>query len=383
MIQPQDLVTLQQGLGAAKRSFILIGKTPKYDDVASALSLYLGLKALNHDVVIASPIKLTVAYSHLVGVNQIKKEISNKNLVMSFPYQDGFVDKVSYTMSEDGSTFNLIVAPKSGMTALDPSRVSYSYAGAEADVMFLFGASSMEDFEYFYQEESALFMKTLTVQFSLTKQTPFAKMMIDVTGKSSLSEEMIALFPLFGITLSEDIATNILSSIELVTNHLQSLSISPETFEVVAKLLRAGARRSSVATTPIMSSSQTNAFAQALKTKVSVPSAGSAGPTVQPTQPLPVRKVGPPSVTPEQKAKLRLDAEKKKVEELTQQLHEEQTKATQQKAQTPEDMKIQQLQHIASVPTQETKQRPTAQPTEQTPSDWLQPKIFTGATQVE
>lgn len=269
MISAQDASTLQKQVESAKTAFILLGSNPSYDAVSSALSLYLSLKNAGKSVQIACPDEMRVEHSYLVGVDEIAKKIGNQNLVVSFQYAEENVEKVSYNISEDGRTFNLVISPKTGGRPLDPSSVDFSYAGATGDVVFIVGAISFDQLGHLYESEKQLFDNAMTVSITQYEVPPFARMSVETSGQSCIAEGVVKLLTQWGLEPKDDIATNLLSSIEHATNRFQSVAVNPETFEVVALLLRNGARRS--ATNPAFQQFEptqfvpTSTFAQAMK----------------------------------------------------------------------------------------------------------------------
>ncbi|MBU4099385.1 hypothetical protein KJ980_07085, partial [Patescibacteria group bacterium] len=78
---------------------IIVGKNPSIDEMAAALSLYLLLKE-NKKVTIVCPTQPIVELSNLVGIDKVatRLEGGEGDLVVSFPYVEGEVEKVSYTL---------------------------------------------------------------------------------------------------------------------------------------------------------------------------------------------------------------------------------------------------------------------------------------------
>lgn len=356
MILPQDVAALKDVAQQATSAYVLLGMSPSYDAVASALSIYLSLKAAGKEVQIACPDDMRVEFSHLVGVDEVKKTIGNRNLVVSFDYEENSVEKVSYNISEDGKKFNLTISPKVGGKPLDSNQIQYSYSGAEAELVFLVGVGTFEDLAELYQDNRALFDNATTVSLNAYQVQPFAKINLDASGQSCMAEGAADMLTELGFDPREDIATNLLSSIEQATQRFQSLGVNAETFEAAARLMRNGARRSS--SNPALNPNvQTNtpAFAQVLKDRTrtgTISRRVTLSPqTSQPTMPkLPLRQ--------------------------------QQQQAAQQAEQVANDVKatestrINQLKRAINEPAQEEGS------TDGAPNDWTQPKVFTGSTRV-
>lgn len=245
MITAQDVQFIQEPLSQAKTVVIAMGVNANYDVVASALSLYLSLKNAGKSVYIVCSAPMRVEFSYLVGVDEVREKLGNKSLMISFDYSEDAVEKVSYSISEDGKKFQLLVSPKTGGKSLDPSTVQYSGSGAEADLVFVFGAASYEDLGLIYESEKYFFESVFSVSLNAFEGQQFTRVALDSSGQTCLAEGVGVLLGALGMQPVDDIATNILSSIEQATNRFQSFGMNPEAFEMVAQLMRNGARRSS------------------------------------------------------------------------------------------------------------------------------------------
>ncbi len=219
---------------------IFLPKSPTFDQVASALSLFLGLKDSKPvQIVSASPI--TVSYNRLIGVDKVSGETGNKNLVIGFSgYDANNIEKVSYDIVED--QFKLTVLPKSGINPPKEDQVKITYEGVSADTVILFGGSTDADFPQLSVkglESSKMYhvgTHPLTVDPSRIIYT-FAQPL------ASASELTFFLLNEAQLRIDTDIATNLLMGIEDATQNYKSGNVSAETFEVTAALIRAGGRR--------------------------------------------------------------------------------------------------------------------------------------------
>src|SRR3990167_5001082 len=77
----------------------------------------------------------SVEPTNLAGQDKIQTSLvsDGDNLVVSFPYTEGSVDKVTYNIEENA--FNLIIQPREGSAKLDPKKVSFNYTGGRPDVI--------------------------------------------------------------------------------------------------------------------------------------------------------------------------------------------------------------------------------------------------------
>src|SRR5437660_644547 len=96
----QAIQKIKEAIDESTSIGIAVGENPSVDEMAAALGLYLSLKEANKTVSIASPSDPIVEISSLVGINKVQRALSGGtggDLVVSFPYVEGEIEKVSYT----------------------------------------------------------------------------------------------------------------------------------------------------------------------------------------------------------------------------------------------------------------------------------------------
>lgn len=343
MLRSDSSLPLLDLVQQAKTAIILLSANPSYDTVASGLSLALALKEAGKDVQIGCSSPMLVEFTHLVGVDEVKEKVGNRNLQISFDYVDAAVDRVSYSISEDNKTFHLIIAPKTGAKALQAKDVRFQYVGAEADVVFVIGATSLHDLAQVYEAEKEFFDAAYTVALTKDPVDAFARMHFHAQEQTCLAEGMMHFLSGLKMSPSEDSASNLLSSIELATNRFQSLNMSAETFEVVARLLRAGARRSPF----------NPAFAPAN------PNAEHFIPADKPTNSVPLFAQA-----------LQQSGQKQSVDEVSRE-PEQSVKTPPNAIYSPGRKHFSRHKHFKSKHMQNP------------PEDWMKPKVFTGSSQTE
>lgn len=239
MIELEHLSSLKEYLQTAETAAVIVGPRPTADQVAVASALYLGLASLGKDVGLYAPRKLSYAFPTL---KNLRTELGKQNLVVEFDYNDTAVDKVSYHIGEHSHKFYLTVKPKKGAKPLDSSTVKFSYAGADADVVFLVGVHDLETLDQLYFGYENLYEHAFVTTFH-TFKPEIGNVQFDLSGRSSMSESAVAILEGLDMPLTAEMATDLLIGIESMTQNLRSLTATAETFEVVAKLLHTGARR--------------------------------------------------------------------------------------------------------------------------------------------
>src|SRR5690349_11233300 len=103
------LQRLKDAIAKSNSIGIAVGHTPTIDEMGAALSLYLLLRNANKRVSIASPADPIVEISSLVGIDRVQRNFGGDagDLVVSFPYKEGEIEKVSYTL--ENNFLNIIV----------------------------------------------------------------------------------------------------------------------------------------------------------------------------------------------------------------------------------------------------------------------------------
>lgn len=246
MIDSEATSSLKEYLPTAKTVVVIVGPKPTDDQLAVASSLYLGLTASGKDTGIYAPKKL--GSNSFAGLEDLSQELGKQNLVIEFDYDETAVDKVSYHIGQETGKFYLTIKPKKGAQPLDKSTVDFSYAGADADLVFLVGVHDLEKLDQLYFGYESLYENAFVVTLHSFKPE-LGTLQLDLSDTSSLSESFVGLLEELELNLTEGMATNLLQAIESVTNGFQSRTANAATFETVAKLLRAGARRLKTTTT--------------------------------------------------------------------------------------------------------------------------------------
>jgi len=240
MIALEQVNSLKEYFESSESIAVILGQKPTVDQLALASALYEGCKNLGKEVGLYSPKK--IKDEHFSSLKELQTELGKQNLVVSFDYNEEAVDKVSYHIGEETNKFFLTVKPKKGIKPLDPKSVEFSYAGADIDLIFLIGVHDLETLDQLYFSYESLYKNNYVVTLHNFKPE-IGTTQFDLSSSSSMSESMVDVIESLGMQVDENMATTLLMGIEHTTKNLQSLSTTAETFEKVARLLRAGARR--------------------------------------------------------------------------------------------------------------------------------------------
>lgn len=258
----------------SKNILIAIKKNPSVDAVAAALALYAGFVKSGKQVTVACETNLTVEFGSLFSVNKITNSLGGNNMIISFDYSEGAIDKVSYNV--ENNKFNLIIQPKEGQKPPLKDKIDFSYSGASFDSIYTIDSDSFNDLGTIYTQEQKIYSEKPTINVNYKQNNPaFAQLNVQDFNSSSQSETAAKLLKSLGIDFDPDMSTNILTGIMTTTNNLQKAQFTPELFEIIAACLRSGGK---------------------MPQGVSIPQSVIQQPTIQqPAQQTPVQKPSSPS----------------------------------------------------------------------------------------
>ncbi len=242
MISQPQILQIKDFLDTAQSILVLIGPDADLDILAASSALFLSLEQSGKNVVYASPNLPSEIDQNLVGLDRILTEVSNKNLIMSFDYDETAVEKVSYHIGEETNRFYLTVQPKKGHQPLNKETVEINYAGAEADLIFTVGVHDYESLDQLYIGNEQLFTDTTVIAIN-SFEASVGDIRLNTAGSINISSAVAEIIRQVDLKISGDVATNLLLSIEETTDSFRSLSITPDLLETAAWLMRQGARR--------------------------------------------------------------------------------------------------------------------------------------------
>ncbi|MEA2056744.1 MAG: hypothetical protein U9O78_03510 [Patescibacteria group bacterium] len=240
MIQSDSLTQVADFINRANSILIILDQSAAFDQKVATSSLFLSLVDAGKKVEFLS--QKEIQNGTIRGLDKIKTKMGNRNLLISFDYDENSVSKVSYHIDEENKKFYLTIKPKAGERGLNPETVGFEKTGIDADLMIFVGVEDLEDLNelYFGYEQD---FRDIT-KISLSKQaTDYADCFIENTDLSSCSEVVASLIAAANLPLEEPVATNLFAGINYETKQFSSLDAGASTFETAAMLIRAGAQR--------------------------------------------------------------------------------------------------------------------------------------------
>lgn len=221
---------------------IALQANPSMDGVAAAVALYLALTKKNKNVsIVCSTPPQGV---DLVGADKIQNSLSSggNHLVISFPYQEGVIDKVDYTIS--GNAFNLIIIPNSEGERIDPKDVKFSYTGGKIEFVVTIDVPNLNSLGAIYTDNQNDFQSKNIVNIDRHLiNNNFGTVNIVNKQASATSEIVYQIIREMNIEIDKDIATALYNGILVATNNFSSYSVNPVTFEAAGTLMKMGAQK--------------------------------------------------------------------------------------------------------------------------------------------
>lgn len=241
----KDILTLSQNI-------LLIFPETKDLDLFLASYCFYNFLSLKREVRLLSPKfeqQIPREIKKLIEINKMENELGKENLLISFPYQEEQVDKVSYYINEEEKRFYLTIKPKKNIAPLDSTNVEFSHAGVQADLLILCGVEDLEKLQQLYFAYETLYKSDNNYVVTINDFIPdFGKLNLDISPCSSYCEALFYLLQDLDSDNEDLLAKSVLPTlllygIEAKTQGLQSAQTDINTFLAVASLLKLGATR--------------------------------------------------------------------------------------------------------------------------------------------
>jgi hypothetical protein len=237
-----NLQRLRETLAKNNNFAIVTGEKPSIDEMAATLSLFLMLKQAEKKVIVACPSEPIVEVSSLVGIDKVQTNLGGEagDLVVSFPYVEGEIEKVSYTL-EDGYLNIIVKSAEQGLT-FDEKDVKYTRGSGKIDVLFVIGTPRLSLLGNLFDSEKLKNVRIINIDNKQENQG-FGDIVMVSPNLSSVSEQIADLALSLGFRIDKDVAQNLLSGISFATKNFQDPFTSPLAFEMASLLMKKGASR--------------------------------------------------------------------------------------------------------------------------------------------
>jgi hypothetical protein len=215
---------------------------PTVDEMGAALALYLSFKGMGKALSIATPNEPLVEVSSLVGIDEVKTNIgeASGDLVVSFPYREGEIEKVSYTRDED--VLNIVVKAGEKGLNFDEKDVKFTRGSTAPELLFVVGAARVSDLGKLF--DPAILKDTVVVNLDNKPENQgYGDIVMASTKFSSVSEIVANVIFSTGLKMDLDISQNLMLGVATATNNFQDANTSSLAFEMAGVLMRNGALR--------------------------------------------------------------------------------------------------------------------------------------------
>jgi len=221
---------------------IVTAKNPSLDEMGAALALYLSLVQVGKSVTIATPENPLVEVSSLVGIDKVKTALSGESgdLTVSFPYQEGEIEKVSYTL--ENGLLNIVVKPGEKGLSFEEKEVSFTRSQGAPNLLFTIGVPKLSDLGKLFNIADLKDTMIINIDNKAENQG-FGDIVMVYPMLSSISEQIANLILLLNLKLDTDIAQNLMYGISFATNNFQDIKTSALAFEMASVLMKNGAIR--------------------------------------------------------------------------------------------------------------------------------------------
>lgn len=237
-----SLQKIKDILNRADHIAIGVGKNPNIDEMGAALGFTLALEGINKRVSVVCPTDPTVELSNLVGIDKVRNSLvgDGGDLIVSFPYKEGEIEKVSYTIDND--FLNIVVTAGEKGLSFNERDVKYTRGGGAPSVFIIVGTPRLSDLEGLFNPDALKDTTIINIDNKADNQG-FGDLVLVSPKFSSVSEQVADLVLALGYDIDIDASQNLLSGISYATDNFQNPKTSYLAFEIASILMKKGAMR--------------------------------------------------------------------------------------------------------------------------------------------
>jgi len=237
MNDQNQYATAQKLLSESQKILVLLPPEPSEDQAIAALALHQSLENSKKQSQIGCSTSVSVN-QQIVGAEKISDTVGSRNLIISFDYHEDYLDKVDYDVRDDGK-FYLVVKPKDNAPIPDVSCAKFSYSGAQADLVVVFGINSLEELGKIYSEEKTFLDEAKVLSLNTNpRPSSFTELQLHAPI-ASYSEMISVLLEKSGLAPDAVAAGNLIFGLYEATQNLTS-KLTADTFACLSFLMRSG-----------------------------------------------------------------------------------------------------------------------------------------------
>lgn len=242
----QLLQNLKNAIDNNEQIAVLVGKNPTLDQMAAGLSFFLTLTNAKKKVTMLSASEATVEVGSLVGIDKLKTTYSSQegDLIVTFPYKDGEIEKVSYNEDEENHLLNIVVTAGENGLSFSDQDVIFSRGSGKLNLLITVGTAHLDDVYSVITPDSLTDATIINVDNADVNER-YGEINLVSSRFSSLSEQVADLLLTLGYDpeMDEDICQNLMSGIVSGTSNFQNPNTSYLAFEIASILMKKGAKR--------------------------------------------------------------------------------------------------------------------------------------------
>lgn len=216
---------------------------PTLDEMGAALGVYLALSQSGKTVTIATPNQPLVEVSSLVGIDKVKSNLGGGqggDLIVSFPYKEGEIEKVSYTL--ENGLLNIVVKAGASGLSFNQKDVKFSTGAGAPGLLIVVGSARLSDLGGLFNPASLKDTQVVNIDNKPDNQG-YGDIVMVSPKNSSISEMIADLIFSLGLRMDRDIAQNLMTGISFATANFADPATSPLAFEMAGVLIKNGAVR--------------------------------------------------------------------------------------------------------------------------------------------
>lgn len=278
-----------------KNSFsICLPANPSLDALMSGTAIYTMLADLGKQVTLACSSSVAASGQYF-GVEKVTSQLisDGNSLLISVPYKNGGIDSVNYYVEND--RLFVSVTPDATTERVRPEDVQFTYTSGAVDVFIVLDSPRLDVLGELYAQNKSKFETSRIVNIDRRfNNALYGAINIIEKDAASLSEMITRILKGFNRQPTKEIATNLYAGILQATNNFAAYSVSADTLEAAAYLLKHNAQKRVPA--PAAAASTSN-VAGANVNRATTTELPAAAPTIQVPQveiPQPVVQVQPP-----------------------------------------------------------------------------------------
>lgn len=236
-------------LVSSKEILVVLRPNPDYDNIASALALYLAFRKTGRRCQIVSSTVIEtekiispldskdLPEAFLSNLDRVVNHLPKKQLVMTVDFINGSFSQGNMEKSDAGLIFTL--SPEENQPPIEPLNVNTQIVESQPDVIITLGMENLFLLNQFYRDNQEFFTKTSLVNIdNHTNNMYFGKANLIDTKACCLSEMVTLMLYDLRFVLDEDVSKLLHSGIRAKTENFSPKYFSANMLEAVSISLR-------------------------------------------------------------------------------------------------------------------------------------------------